>query len=52
MAMASFLNQQLGRGDVIAWVETVPLSRSLNERVLDYLDCWAEVAEETLFDED
>ena len=51
-AVASFLNRQLGGGDEIAWVESVPLSRNLNERVLDYLDCWAEVAEETLRDDD
>jgi hypothetical protein len=51
-AVAGFLNQQLGQGEEIAWVELVPLSRRLNHRVLDYLDCWAEVAEETLLDDD
>ena len=51
-AVAGFLNRQLGNGDEIAWVEFVPLSRSLNKKVLDYLDRWAEVVDETLLDED
>jgi hypothetical protein len=50
-AVAGFLNRQLGKGDEIAWVEFVPLSRSLNKRVLDYLDCWAEVADESTLEE-
>jgi len=45
-AVAAFLNQHLGGGHEIAWVELVPLARKLNEKVLRYLDCWAEVAEE------
>lgn len=46
-AVASFLNNKLGAGAQIAWVEFVPLARKLNERVLRYLDSWAEVAQET-----
>ena len=47
-AMAGFLNTRLGGGEEIAWVEVVPLARKLNEKVLRYLDCWAQLAEETL----
>jgi hypothetical protein len=49
-AMAAFLNNRLGAGDEIAWVEFVSVARKLNEKVLRYLDSWAEAAEETLFD--
>ena len=45
-AVAGFLNNQLGDGNEIAWVESVPLARKLNENVLRYLDIWAEMAEE------
>lgn len=51
-AVVDFLNNQLGAGDEVAWVEFVPLARSLNKNVLRYLDGWAEVAEETLRDDD
>jgi hypothetical protein len=51
-AVAGFLNNKLGAGEEIAWVEFVPLARKLNEKVLRYLDSWAEVAEETLLDEE
>jgi hypothetical protein len=51
-AVAGFLNEQLGQGEEIAWVEFVPLSHRLNERVLNYLDYWAEVAEEVSLDDD
>jgi hypothetical protein len=51
-AVASFLNTRLGEGEDIAWVEVVPLARTLNEKVFRYLDCWAQGAEETLLDED
>jgi hypothetical protein len=44
--MADFLNTRVGEGDEIAWVEVVPLARKLNEKVLRYLDCWADLAEE------
>jgi hypothetical protein len=47
MAMAGFLNARVGRGEEIAWVEVVPLARKLNKKALRYLDCWAELAEET-----
>ncbi|MBA2642695.1 MAG: hypothetical protein H0U82_07205 [Actinobacteria bacterium] len=50
-AVASFLNARLGGGETIAWVEVVRLERKLNERVLQYLDCWEEVADELLLDE-
>jgi hypothetical protein len=49
-AVASFLNTRLGED--IAWVEVVPLARTLTEKVLGYLDCWAEAAEETLLEDD
>ena len=49
-AVASFLNDRLGAGEQIAWVEFVPVAHKLNENVLRYLDSWAEVAEETLRD--
>ena len=49
-AMAAFLNHRLGAGDEIAWVEFVSVARKLNEKVLRYLDSWAEIAEETLSD--
>lgn len=45
-AVAQFLNTQLSAGEPIAWVERVPLSRTLNENVLQYLDSWAEVADD------
>lgn len=51
-AMAGFLNQRLGGGCEIAWVESVPLARKLNDKVLQYLDCWAELAEEILLEDD
>ena len=51
-AVADFLNNQLGAGEQIAWIERVPVARKLNEDVLRYLDCWAEVAEETLRDDE
>jgi hypothetical protein len=44
--MAGFLNTRVGDGEDIAWVEVVPLARTLNENVLRYLDCWAELAED------
>lgn len=47
-AVAGFLNTRLGGGETIAWVEVVRLERKLNERVLRYLDCWADVANEML----
>jgi len=47
VAMAGFLNTRVGRGDEIAWVEVVPLTRRLNEKALRYLDGWAELVEET-----
>ena len=47
MAMAGFLNKRVGCGEEIAWVEVVPLARKLNKKALRYLDCWAEMAEET-----
>jgi hypothetical protein len=50
--MAGFLNNQLGAGEQIAWVEFVPLARKLNEKVLRYLDSWAEVADERLLDDE
>ena len=51
-AVAGFLNNRLGAGEEIAWVEFVPVARTLNEKVLRYLDSWAEVAEETLLEEE
>jgi hypothetical protein len=51
-AVAAFLNNQLGADEPIAWVEFVPLARKLNEKVLRYLDSWAELAAETLLDEE
>lgn len=47
MAMAGFLNKRVGGGEEIAWVEVVPLARKLNKKALRYLDCWAQLAEET-----
>ena len=47
LAMADFLNVRVGEGQEIAWVEVVPLARKLNKKALQYLDCWAELAEET-----
>ncbi len=44
--VAGFLNVRLGRGETIAWVEVVQLERKLSERVLRYVDCWADVANE------
>jgi len=45
--MAGFLNARVGRGDEIAWVEVVPLTRRLNKKALRYLDGWADLVEET-----
>ena len=45
-AVAGFLNVRLGGGETIAWVELVQLERKLSERVLRYVDCWADVANE------
>lgn len=47
MAMAGFLNTRVGGGEEIAWVEVVPLARSLNKKALRYLDGWAHLVEET-----
>jgi len=47
-AVAGFLNARLGGGETIAWVELVRLERKLSERVLRYVDCWADVANELL----
>ena len=46
-AMANFLNVRMGRGEEIAWVETVPLARKLNKKALRFLDSWACLEEET-----
>jgi hypothetical protein len=46
-AMADFLNVRVGGGEEVARVEVVPLARKLNKKVLRYLDCWAELVEET-----
>jgi len=43
-AVTSFLNARLVGGETIAWVELVRLERKLSERVLRYVDCWADVA--------
>jgi hypothetical protein len=51
-AVADFLNTTLGGGENIAWVEVVPLARGLNEKVLRYLDCWADAADEMLLEDD
>ena len=45
--MAGFLNARVGGGEEIAWVEVVPLARSLNKKALRYLDRWATLAEDT-----
>ena len=45
-AVASFLNARLGGGETIAWVEVVRLERKLSEKVLRYVDCWADMANE------
>jgi len=45
--MADFLNVRVGGGEEVARVEVVPLARKLNKKVLRYLDCWAELVEET-----
>ena len=50
-AVVDFLNRQLGSGEDVAWVEVVPLARTLNKNVLRYLDHWADVAEDALSDE-
>ena len=47
MAMAGFLNTRMGGGEEIAWVEVVPLARKLNKKALRYLDCWAQLAEDS-----
>jgi len=49
--VAGFLNARLGGGETIAWVEIVRLERGLSERVLRYVDCWADVANEILADD-
>lgn len=49
-AVAGFLNTRLGEGEDIAWVEVVPLARTLNEKVFRYLDCWVHGAEETFLE--
>lgn len=51
-AVATFLNLRLGEGETVAWVEVVPLARGLNEKVLRYLDCWAQGAEEPLLEDE
>jgi hypothetical protein len=51
-AVADYLNTKLGDGEQIAWVEVVPLARKLNEKVLQYLDCWADVADEMLLEDE
>jgi len=50
-AVAAFLNAQLGGGNEVAWVESVPLARKLNDNVLHCLDLWEEVAEEIALDD-
>ena len=50
-AVVDFLNNHLGSGEEVAWVEIVPLARTLNKNVLQYLDYWAEAAEEAHSDE-
>jgi hypothetical protein len=45
-AVVDFLNNRVGDGEEIAWLEVVPLARKLNQRVLRYLDCWVNLAEE------
>lgn len=52
LAMAGFLNTRVGRGEEIAWVEVVPLARKLNKKALRYLDCWAQLAEDALQDDE
>jgi hypothetical protein len=52
MAMASFLNTRVGRGEEIAWVEAVPLARRLNKKAMRFLDSWACLEEETRDPED
>ena len=49
-AVADFLNRKLGSGEDVAWVEVVPLARTLNKNVLRYLDHWSDVAEDALWD--
>ena len=46
LAMAGFLNTRVGEGEDIAWVEVVPLARTLNKKALRYLDCWAQLVED------
>ena len=46
-AVAGFLNEQLGDGEEVAWVESVPFAHRLDERVLRYLDYWQKVVEDT-----
>jgi hypothetical protein len=43
-AVARFLNNRLGDGEQVAWVEVVPLARKLNQKVMRYLDYVADVA--------
>ena len=50
--MVGFLNARLGGGEEVAWVEVVPLARKLNQKVLLYLDCWAELVEEAFQDDE
>ena len=47
MAMAGFLNKRVGGGEEIAWVEVVPFARKLNKKALRYLDCWAQLVEDS-----
>jgi hypothetical protein len=42
-AVARFLNERVGDGERIAWVEVVPLARKLNQKVMRYLDYVAEI---------
>ncbi len=42
---------RLSDGESIAWVESVRLERKVSKRVLRYLDRWADLAEETLRDD-
>ena len=52
MAMAGVLNKRVGGGEEIAWVEVVPLARTLNKKALRYLDCWAQLAEDSARESD
>ena len=52
IAMAGFLNTRVGDGEEIAWVEVVPLARKLNKKALRYVDCWAQLAEDSARESD